>query len=394
MEKHLHIISLNVPYPADYGGVYDLFYKLPALQNQGIKIHLHCFTKDRAEQVELNKYCEEVLYYQRNTGSSGLSSNLPYIVASRISKDLIQRLLKDNYPVLMEGIHCTAITNDTRFANRRMFVRVHNVENEYYYQLYKFSRNTKKAIFYWLESKRLYKYEKKLARDANTFWTVARHDVEYYQKEFECENIKYLPLFIPAWKMNAVEGMGDYCLYHGALEVEENEYAVKWLVKKVFKNIDLPFVIAGRNPFKSIDSLVKKYKNITLVSNPDEKQMQDIISKAHIHVLPSFNNTGIKIKLLNALYNGRHCVVNEAMITGNSLKNMCHVVNSADEFKERIQLLYHQPFSREEKVYRQKLLGAEFSNEKNAKQITQWIWGEQATASHIQGLASRSTSDL
>ena len=394
MEKHLHIISLNVPYPADYGGVYDLFYKLPALQNEGVKIHLHCFTKDRAEQSELNKYCEEVFYYQRHTGSAGLSSNLPYIVGSRVSKDLTQRLLKDNYPVLMEGIHCTAITNDIQFANRKMFVRVHNVENEYYYQLYKFSRSTKKAIFYWLESKQLYKYEKKLARDANTFWTVARHDVEYYQKEFECENIKYLPLFIPAWKMNAVEGMGDYCLYHGALEVEENEYAVKWLVKKVFKNIDLPFVIAGRNPFKSIDSLVKKYKNITLVSNPDEKQMQDIISKAHIHVLPSFNNTGIKIKLLNALYNGRHCVVNEAMITGNSLKNMCHVVNSADEFKERIQLLYHQPFSREEKVYRQKLLGAEFSNEKNAKQITQWIWGEQATASHIQGLASRSTSDL
>ncbi|HEX5150916.1 MAG TPA: glycosyltransferase [Parafilimonas sp.] len=377
MEKHLHIISLNIPYPADYGGVYDLFYKLPALQNEGVKIHLHCFTKDRAEQSELNKYCEEVFYYQRNTGGAGLSSDLPYIVASRFSKDLAQRLLKDNYPVLMEGAHCTAITNDTRFANRKKFVRVHNVENEYYYQLYKFSRNTKKAIFYWLESKRLYKYEKKLVRQADAFWTVATHDVEYYHKEFDCKNIKYLPLFIPAWKLNAAEGMGEYCLYHGALEIEENEYAVKWLVQKVFNNIDLPFVVAGKNPSKTIVSLAKKYKHISLVSNPDEKQMQDIISKAHLHVLPSFNNTGIKIKLLNALYNGRHCVVNDAMITGNSLKNMCHVVNSADEFKERIQLLYHQPFSKEEKLYRQKLLETEFSNEKNAKQIVQWIWKDQ-----------------
>lgn len=373
---HLHIISLNVPYPADYGGVYDLLYKLPALQNEGVKIHLHCFTKDRTEQAELNKYCEEVFYYQRNTGGAGVSSNLPYIVASRFSKDLVQRLLKDNYPVLMEGVHCTAVTNDKRFSNRKMFVRVHNVENEYYYQLYKFSHNTKKAIYYWLESKRLYKYEKELVGKANAFWTVARHDIEYYQKEFDCKTIEYLPLFVPVWKMNVTEGMGDYCLYHGALEVEENEYAVKWLIKKVFKNIDLPLVIAGKNPSKAIISLVKKYKHISIVANPSETQMQDIISKAHIHVLPSFNNTGIKIKLLNALYNGRHCVVNDAMITGNSLKDMCHVVNSAEEFKERIQLLYHQPFSKEEKLYRQKLLAAEFSNEKNAKQIVRWIWKE------------------
>jgi hypothetical protein len=377
LEKHLHIISLNVPYPADYGGVYDLFFKLPVLKNEGVKIHLHCFTKDRAEQSELNKYCEEVFYYQRNTGHTGLSSQFPYIVSSRINKDLTQRLLKDTYPVLMEGVHCTAITNDKRFANRKMFVRVHNVENEYYYQLYKFSRNTKRAIFYWLESKQLYKYEKQLVRRANAFWTVARHDVEYYQKEFDCKTIEYLPLFIPAWKMNVAEGMGEYCLYHGMLEVEENEYAVKWLVKKVFNDINLPFVIAGKNPSKTIVSLVKKYKHISLVSNLDEKQMLDTISKAHIHVLPSFNNTGIKIKLLNALYNGRHCVVNDAMIAGNSLKDMCHVVNSAEEFKERIQLLYHQPFSKEEKLYRQKLLQAEFSNEKNAKQIVQWIWDDQ-----------------
>ena len=93
MEKHLHIIALNVPYPADYGGVYDLFYKLPALQNEGVKIHLHCFVKDRDEQPELNKYCEEVFYYKRDLSAKKLFSKLPYIVASRYDEELTQRLL-------------------------------------------------------------------------------------------------------------------------------------------------------------------------------------------------------------------------------------------------------------------------------------------------------------
>ncbi|HAK10648.1 MAG TPA: mannosyltransferase, partial [Chitinophagaceae bacterium] len=47
MEKHLHIIALNVPFPVDYGGVVDLFWKLPSLQAQGVNIHLHCFDYGR-----------------------------------------------------------------------------------------------------------------------------------------------------------------------------------------------------------------------------------------------------------------------------------------------------------------------------------------------------------
>ncbi len=363
-----------MPYPVNYGGVYDLFYKLPALQQQGVIIHLHCFDKDRGQQPELTKYCKEVFYYKRNTGRRGLSARLPYIVASRSNEDLAQRLLQNDYPVLMEGVHCTYITNDKRFTNRKMFVRVHNAENEYYRQLYNFSHKIKNKVYYLLEAKKLYNYENILTKRAAAFWAVAKDDVDYYQKNFNCSTIDYLPLFIPPWEVKSQEGMGSYCLYQGNLEVEENEYAVAWLIKNVFKKLSIPFVIAGKNPSKKITSLVKKYKHVDVVINPGEKQMADIIAKAHIHVLPSFNNTGIKIKLLNALYNGRHCVVNDAMIAGTVLKDLCHVVNNADEFAERIQLLYHQPFSVEEKDFRKKILQTEFSNEANAKQIVEWIW--------------------
>ena len=301
---------------------------------------------------------------------------MPYIVASRISEELVQRLLQDDHPILMEGIHCTYITNDERFANRKMFVRLHNVENEYYKQLYKFSHKIKHEIYYWFESSLLYKYERKLTKQATAYWAVAKSDIEYYHKEFNCNNIDYLPLFIPEWRMNALEGIGSYCLYNGNLEVEENEFAVMWLIKKVFKQLEIPLIVAGKNPSKKITQLAKKYNHISVIANPDLKQMEDMIRKAHIHVLPSFNNTGIKIKLLNALYNGRHCVVNDEMVAGTVLKEMCHVVNSAAEFKERIQLLYPQPFSADEKKFRKKLLQAEFSNEENASQIVQWIWNE------------------
>lgn len=374
MEKHLHIIALDIPYPPDYGGLYDLFYKLPALQQQGVKIHLHCFYKNRLPQPELNKYCEEVFYYERNMSSKNLSSRLPYIVASRINEELNQRLLQNDYPILMEGVHCTYITTDARFANRTKFVRLHNVEHKYYQQLAKFSYNIKKKIYYLLEAKKLFEYEKTLAKNATVFWAVSEPDENYYREKFGCKTIEYLPLYIPAWKVDACEGLGTYCLYHGNLEVEENEYAVKWLLKNVFHHFKIPLVVAGKNPSKKIKELVKANSNACLIANPGETQMADIVAKAHIHVLPSFNNTGIKIKLLNALFNGRHCVVNTGMMESTQLAELCHVVNTAEDFRERISMLYHQKFTAEEKEFRKNILQQHFCNGANAADMIKQIW--------------------
>jgi hypothetical protein len=70
IDKHLHIVTHDVPWPADYGGVIDIFYTLKALHEQGVKIHLHCFTQDREPQKELEKYCSSIHYYHRKKNST------------------------------------------------------------------------------------------------------------------------------------------------------------------------------------------------------------------------------------------------------------------------------------------------------------------------------------
>lgn len=363
-----------MPYPANYGGVYDLFYKLPALQEQGVKIHLHCFDNGRGKQPELDKYCEEVYYYQRNTGHKGVSTKLPYIVCSRKSEVLKNNLLQDEYPILMEGIHCTAIAFDKRFDERKKFVRLHNVEHQYYMQLYHSSISVFKKMYYFWESRLLKQYEKQLIDKVSAFWSVTEKDAEIYKDEFGCNNIQYLSLFLPAWTIECKPGIGSFCLYHGKLSVDENEYAATWLIKKIFSKLEIPLVIAGMNPSSSLRKLAKESRVICIVANPSEKEMQDLIEKAQVHVLPSFNNTGIKIKLLNALYNGRHCLVNDAAIEGTKLEELCHVVNSEIAFRERVAQLYHQPFSEQEIEARRTKLNSLYNNQANAKQMVKWIW--------------------
>ncbi|HQO50135.1 MAG TPA: glycosyltransferase family 1 protein, partial [Bacteroidales bacterium] len=104
-ERHLHIVSFDVPWPANYGGVIDVFYKLRALALKGIKIHLHAFEYGREQAAELEKYCVSVNYYKRDLSKKNLFTNLPYIVSSRNSSELTENLLNDNYPILLEGLH-------------------------------------------------------------------------------------------------------------------------------------------------------------------------------------------------------------------------------------------------------------------------------------------------
>ncbi|OIR01171.1 hypothetical protein GALL_168050 [mine drainage metagenome] len=357
--------------------MFDLFYKLPALKQQGVQIHLHCFNKGDDEQDELNKYCASVNYYERKKGIKGFSFSLPFIVSSRINERLFQNLLQDDHPILMEGIHCSYLLNDIRFNNRKKMVRLHNVEYLYYRQLFKSATSLLHKLYYWRESSLLKKYEKNIATKADSFLTVTPADAEVYRIELNCKTINFLPVFIPAdWQLKYLTGKGNYCLYQGDLSIDTNEKAVIWLLEKVFKKIKLPLVIAGKNPSKKLKRMTREELYTCLVANPNEKEMQDMIAKAHIQILPSFTITGIKIKLLNALFNGRYVIANTATVEGSGLENLCSIADDADSFAEKITALFSESFCPEIIEQRKNVLEKMFCNETNAKAMMKFIWEE------------------
>jgi glycosyltransferase involved in cell wall biosynthesis len=370
-DKHLHIVSLDVPFPADYGGMIDVFYKIKALHQLGIKIHLHCFTKGRKPAEELNKYCVEVNYYERKEKLKAFSLLLPYIVGSRKSDKLLANLQKDNYPILLEGIHCTYHLQLDKLKDRQVIVRLHNVEFKYYHNLAKNERSPFKRLYFLHESKLLKLYEKKLA-NSGLITAISKQDVELYQQLFDAKQIHFLPAFIPYTTVTSKKGMGEYCLYQGNLSINENEEVVIWLLENVFNDLTVPFVIAGANPSNKLYLAVEKYKNVSLVPNPSDVKMQELIADAQVNVLPSFNRTGVKLKLLNALFNGRHCLSNKAGVVGSGVEHFCTIAETADEFKAAINYLFQLDFAHLELQQRQNILKY-YNNELNAQQLISWI---------------------
>jgi hypothetical protein len=248
---------------------------------------------------------------------------------------------------------------------------LHNVEHIYYQHLYTSSTSPLKKLYYLIESAMLKRYEKSIAAKAS-FFSVTCKDAEVYKQLGS--NAEFIPLFLPEWKVNPGEGKGSFCLYHGDLSVAENEKAAVWLLKEVFNDLQLPFVLAGKNPSKKLIKLVHNDSSTCLIANPDEKEMQDLIAKAHINIIPSYNNTGIKLKLLNALFNGRHCLVNPETVEGAGLEKACYIAATATEFKTAISEIYSTPFCEKEIALRHELLDNMFDNKRNAKEMVKRIF--------------------
>jgi hypothetical protein len=142
----------------------------------------------------------------------------------------------------------------------------------------------------------------------------------------------------------------------------------------VFTKIKVPFVIAGKKPSRRLGKWAHLCQHTCLVADPSEKEINDLVQKAHINILPSFNETGTKLKLLHALYKGRHCVVNPATVEGTELEAACHIGRNANAIASIVLQLYHQPFGEEEIRLRKQILHENFNDECNAKKIIAWLY--------------------
>lgn len=349
----------------------DSFYRIRALHKIGVHIHLHCFEYGRKHSQELEALCATVNYYPRRSALADQLSLLPYIVSSRRSDALIENLTKDDYPILFDGLHTTYYLNHQSLAGRKKLVRLHNIEHRYYRSLADNEPGLLKKMYFLFEAYRLEKYEK-VIRKADCIFTISAGDQEYFSSEYH--NSVLLPPSHPYDMVESETGTGDYILYHGDLSVRENVSVASSLITDVFSKVPYSCVIAGKNPPLNLLRRVGQYSNIRVEGDPDNKKMTELIRHAQVNLLPVLSANGFKIKLLTALFGGRHCLVNSLAAESSGTGSLCHVADSAEELRDRIHLLMQVSFTEAMKVERAGALSGVFDNEANAVWLVGLVW--------------------
>lgn len=353
MQNKIHVVSFQNPYPPTYGGVIDVYYKLKSLKEAGYYVVLHTYYyKSRGCHIgSLQPYVDEVYYYRRHTGWGAQLSMRPYIVNSRKDPQLLENLLKDDAPILFEGVHTCHYIDDARLARRYKIVRAHNIEHNYYYGLHKATHNFKEKLFYALEAIRLRHYEQVL-HNANAIAAISSEEYAYFANRYRNAQTILCPCFYDDTRPDTPPGAGNYVLYQGNLSVPENINAALWIMQEIAAALPtIRFVFAGSNPADTLVTQAATLQNVELVANPTDNEMHTWVRDARIHLLLTFQSTGVKLKLLNALNQGAFVIANTPMLAGTGLEKLCIVADTTQELIRAIGQTIGLQFTLEERDY-------------------------------------------
>ena len=119
------------------------------------------------------------------------------------------------------------------------------------------------------------------------------------------------------------------------MAIAENERSAIWLMENIFNDGKIELVIAGNKISDTVKKSAESYSNVRLVDNPSIITLEDLIKEAHINVLPSMNNTGVKLKFLHALLSGRFCITNRQGIEGSGISSGAEIAETPLDFRKK-----------------------------------------------------------
>lgn len=201
---------------------------------------------------------------------------------------------------------------------------------------------------------------------AHGIFTISPSDQRHFHSLYG-ENTHYIPAFHQAESVTNQISKGKYILYHGDLRISDNIKAVLFLIN-TYKRSDFKFLIASSHKEKMILRKVKKYRNIGYKRISNQEELQDLFTRAHINTLITFQKTGIKLKLLNSLYQGKFIIANTKMIEDTGLESLCELANTKEEILRKTKLLFSKEFLKSDLKQRQEVL-ADFNPTTSAKKM-------------------------
>lgn len=358
-KKEIQIVTFDNPFPPNYGGVIDVFYKIKVLSEIGVKVYLHLFYDERSNFSELKNICYKVYVYKRKKNIFKFLSIYPYAVNTRSSEALISNLKSINAPVLFESIRTVSLLTKENLT-QKTFVRIHNIEHDYCWGLMKSEWHVIKKIAYFFEGLKFKSFQTILKKVDGVF-TLSYYETLYYSGFIE-NKTSFIPVFHDSCFVTGVNGYGTYALYHGDLTIVDNVKSALFLID-VFKDIEEVLIIASSHLNSKLIEKVNKQSNVTFVKIESELQLKNLIKNAHINTLFSYQRSGTKLKVFKALFNGRHCILNRNVIDDLDLLSLCEVAENKIDYQKAVLKLFKTEFVLHQERY---AVLAKYNNKVNA----------------------------
>lgn len=298
---------------------------------------------------------------------------MPYSVSSKSDESLLERLNQNDFPIIFHGIESTYFLSRGHFNNRKIIIRLQTWKHQKYKKLFHNHPIGLHKIRYKLKELRYKKFELELSRKYICAIIPSANECRMTLRENELAH-ETLPHFIGMSTPMGIEGNGHYCFFHGDFTNTSTELSAQWLLKEVFNEIELPFVIVAKNPSVEIEHLAHEKMHTCIVANPSDKELVELIKKAHIHILPTNELGDENNGLILSSHLGRHILIKREYPANKGLQSICHTAHTASEYKKKIKALFDLPFTNTDIQKRERVNREEFDDKKNVLKLLKLLY--------------------
>lgn len=360
MKKRVLILSYRAPLPIISGDKIRIF--------QDLKILSDYFTVDLAyvddigkEFEELNEYCSQVLKFQMSKAERIANTIIGYFFLSmplqcgyfynRNFQKWIDKNI-NNYDFVF-CIHIRTAFYVMKYKNVvRILDGVDAVSLNYYSKL--ILANNYKRLFYFLEYKRLCKFEFKVFEEFDKLILISEYDKKFILNMKVKNNIKVIPNYVRDIGFNPLINIRDNSIvFMGLMRYEPNINAVLYFTNEIYPRLvkvfpEIKFKIIGGEPVKEIQNLNKLdgIEVLGFVENP-----AIILQESILVVAPMISGSGLQNKIIESMYLGKAVITTQQGAHG--LSNLSGdeiiIAESTEDFVEK--LLYYIDIKNREKLF-------------------------------------------
>ncbi len=295
--KPFHFVSLDNPFGPNYGGTWDIYYRLKWFIKHEMIHQIYYFHKKSNSNVQ--DYNLPTFSIPRPMNYLQWLSPIPFTVNTRKSDIIWSELMKDENPIWLEGIHTSYFLPSLKKIQpkRKVYLRVHNHEAIYYQELGKITHSILKKIYFRVETIKLDFWEKKVWPLCDKLFCISEEEsqtIKTYNK-----NTFFLPSFVPIHESKPFEIPKEpfRIIFHGNFEIEANQKSLFWLLDFISHYPEFTIAIYGNQ--------AQKFKNSMLTILDNTQPLETQLTYQDIFVLPVFQKSGVKIKYLESLRMGK-----------------------------------------------------------------------------------------
>ncbi|MFA8449205.1 MAG: glycosyltransferase family 4 protein [Bacteroidales bacterium] len=275
-----------------------------------------------------------------------LFSNKSFHAQRFISKELDNKLTsilqKDNYDVvqletLFMGCYIPCIRKN---SNARIILRAHNIEHLIWKRITNSCSNPLKKLYLNHLTKTLANFEKNIIQNVDGIAAITKEDAKFFLKHSQTPTIDIsfglnLIKFNPKIKPSEFPG-----IFHlGSMNWIPNQEGIKWFLDEVWPLVikqkpDCIIHLAGREMPKWLLDL--NHPNIKVIG--EVENAQEFVQSKSICVVPLLSGSGIRIKIIEAMAQGKAVISTSIGAEGINVKNQKNIfiADNAKDFADAI----------------------------------------------------------